>query len=599
MENGTSPRRKSSNKLDSEEVNFDEDPNLKYNLVYGVLENPPIYVSLSLAVQNILTLLAGAMGFAAVLADLVCVDVTDPLRAQLFSTTVILAGVATVAQTSLGTRLPVFQGPSISYLPPMLSISRLDNWKCPPKYQIDYINGSTVEPNTTLISKHFTTEYQHKKLMVFSGSLVCASFFEVVVAFFGIPGIFGRLVSPVTVSVTLITIGLSLLEIALKYSALAPAVAIPTAACASVFILYLNGVTLKFPPWSKKPKEIAIFRNYPLLLAVGIGWILCYIFTVSNYYPSDPNSRSFNARTDTKLDLIQRTPWFSFPYPGQYGPPKFEIAIFLGFLLSTINSIIESMGDYYAASRLCAVPPPPRHAINRGLFSEGLAGVLAGFMGASHATTSYSTHIALIGITRVASRIVLNIAGVMVIIMAILGKVAASLATIPDPVVGAINFTGLTMMLSVGITNLQKTALNARNTLIIGSSLGLSWVSSSWLYTYPDDINTGNFELDQILKIILGTQTFVGTLTAILLDNTIPGTLTERGMHHLLPETENTEKPTYHTGEIVYEFPSIQNFLNKHQSIFGKLAILPPKKVIEVDEETEKLKDEIDQTDLV
>lgn len=59
------------------------------------------------------------------------------------------------------------------------------------------------------------------------------------------------------------------------------------------------------------------------------------------------------------------------------------------------------MGDYYAASKLCAVPPPPRHAINRGLFSEGLAGVLAGFMGASHATTSYSTHIALIGITRV------------------------------------------------------------------------------------------------------------------------------------------------------------------------------------------------------
>lgn len=75
--------------------------------------------------------------------------------------------------------------------------------------------------------------------------------------------------------------------------------------------------------------------------------------------------------------------------------------------------------------------------------------------------------------------------------MAILGKVAASLATIPDPVVGAINFTGLTMMLAIGLTNLQKTTLNARNTLVIGTSLGLSWVSSSWLYSYPGDINTG------------------------------------------------------------------------------------------------------------
>lgn len=70
-------------------------------------------------------------------------------------------------------------------------------------------------------------------------------------------------------------------------------------------------------------------------------------------------------------------------------------------------------------------------------------------------------------------------------------------------------------------------------------------------------------------------------------------------MQHLLPETENTEQPKYHTSEIVYEFPRIQNFINKYQSFFGKLAIIPPKKVIEVDEETEKLKDEIDLTDSV
>ncbi|GAB1597431.1 solute carrier family 23 member 1-like [Argonauta hians] len=593
MENNFSKRRKSSAKSIQEKIEFESDPKTGYNLVYGVMENPPIIVSLSLAIQNILTLLTGAMGFAAVLADLVCVDATDPLRAQLFSTTVVLSGIATVAQTSFGTRLPVFQGPSISYLPPLLSISRLDAWKCPPRYSTVYSNGTEMEGNSTALSEHFTSEVQHKKLMIFSGSLVCASFFEVVVAFLGIPGIIGRLVSPITVCVTLMTIGLSLLEVALRYSVLAPAVSLPTAVCGSVFILYLNGVVLKIPPWSKTPKEVAIFRNYPLLLAVGIGWGLSYILTILNFFPPDPNSRSFNARTDTKLELIERTPWVSLPYPGQYGPPKFQIAIFLGFLLSTINSIIESMGDYYAASKLCSVPPPPKHAINRGLFSEGIAGVIAGFMGASHATTSYSTHIALIGITKVASRVVLNIAGILVIIMGIIGKVAAALATIPDPVVGALNFIGLNMMLSIGLTNLQKTTLNTRNTLIIGTALGVGWLASDYIEKFPGDIDTGYFELDQILKIVLGTPTFIGTILAIFLDNTIPGTLSERGMQHLLPDAAPIKKAKYHTGEIVYEFPSIQNFFNNHQSIFGKLPIFPPKKSDEEEEETENLNDEM------
>lgn len=69
--------------------------------------------------------------------------------------------------------------------------------------------------------------------------------------------------------------------------------------------------------------------------------------------------------------------------------------------MATFTSIIESIGDYFAAAQLCNIPRPPHHAVSRGILVEGIAGILSGFMGASHATTSYSGHVALIGITKV------------------------------------------------------------------------------------------------------------------------------------------------------------------------------------------------------
>ena len=70
-------------------------------------------------------------------------------------------------------------------------------------------------------------------------------------------------------------------------------------------------------------------------------------------------------------------------------------------LAATISSIIESVGDYYATARICALPPPPKHTINRGIAIEGMAGVLSGLFGVCHGTTSYSGVIGFIGVTGV------------------------------------------------------------------------------------------------------------------------------------------------------------------------------------------------------
>ena len=80
--------------------------------------------------------------------------------------------------------------------------------------------------------------------------------------------------------------------------------------------------------------------------------------------------------------------------------PSFNLAAFLGFSAAVLSSVIESVGDYLAAARSCEVPPPPQHAVSRGIFLEGIGSVLSGAYGAGHATATYSGNIALLSLCR-------------------------------------------------------------------------------------------------------------------------------------------------------------------------------------------------------
>lgn len=88
-------------------------------------------------------------------------------------------------------------------------------------------------------------------------------------------------------------------------------------------------------------------------------------------------------------------------FTGQFGPPGFHTGALVTFLLSTVSSIIDSVGDYYACAKVCYAPPPPKHAINRGIAVEGMMSLIGGSAGTAHATSTFGGNIGAIGITRV------------------------------------------------------------------------------------------------------------------------------------------------------------------------------------------------------
>lgn len=81
--------------------------------------------------------------------------------------------------------------------------------------------------------------------------------------------------------------------------------------------------------------------------------------------------------------------------------PTVSLAGAVGILAGVISSMIESVGDYHACARLSGAPPPPKHAINRGIGMEGLGCLLAGAWGTGNGTTSYSENVGALGITKV------------------------------------------------------------------------------------------------------------------------------------------------------------------------------------------------------
>ena len=111
--------------------------------------------------------------------------------------------------------------------------------------------------------------------------------------------------------------------------------------------------------------------------------------------------------------------------------------------------------------------------------------------------------------------------------------------TIPSPIVGGIFCVMFGMIASVGLSNLQFVDLNStRNLFVLGFSIFFSLVLPQWIKKQREMKTelglelelTSVRELDQIIIVLLETSMFVGGFLGFFLDNTIPGTLEERGI---------------------------------------------------------------------
>ncbi|CAL8376008.1 unnamed protein product [Arctogadus glacialis] len=527
---GTPPQRVELEEEEEVQEEQEEEVGKGQELVYSLNDRPPWYLCILLGFQHYILAFGGIIAVPLILAEPLCIGDNNSAKSDLISTIFFVSGLCTLLQTSIGTRLPILQGGTFSLITPTLAILALPKWQCPVAGTPTMDLGNTTTPLAT----EDPDQLWMTRLREIQGAILVSSLLQVVLGLTGLVGLVLRFIGPLAIAPTINLIGLSLFIEAGKKCGSHWGIAALTVGLIILFSQYLSKVNV--PMITYKDKKWTIFQ-YPLfklfsaLFGMCGGWLVCYLLTVFEVLPSKPDQYGYSARTDINLDAVSSAPWFRVPYPGQWGVPTVSVSSVLGMTAGVLASTMESIGDYYACARLSGAPPPPTHAINRGIAVEGLGCILAGLWGTGNGTTSYSQNIAALGITKVGSRLVLQTTGILMILLGIFGKFGAVFITIPEPVIGGMFLVMFGMIAAVGISNLQYVDLNSsRNLLILGFSTFSGLVLPTWFNSNPGVIDTGVKELDQVILVLFTTHMFIGGFLGFVLDNTIPGSEKERGI---------------------------------------------------------------------
>ncbi|XP_072034956.1 solute carrier family 23 member 1-like [Amphiura filiformis] len=495
----------------------------KRQVVYGLEDVPPWYATILFGFQQFLASFGGIVSVSIIVGIKMCMSYDTVLMGRLMCSGFMVCGIGTLLQSTFGCRLAIIQGQGAFFVA-VFAILDLKG-PCP----------AVVRGNSTNEEMDIADNEWRSRVLELSGAILVASTVQIIIGATGCIGLLLRFVGPLTITPAVTLLGLAIVPLGVDLSGGHWGIAGMTAALVILFSQYLAPFDIPIPAYNSSKRfyigKAPIFKLFPIVIAILTTWIFSAILTAANVFPDDPSEPGYSARTDINVDALHSTPWLLFPYPGQWGTPTVSAGAVFGIIAGVLCSILESVGDYYACARISSAPKPPHHAINRGILMEGIACICAGAWGTGIGVTSYSECVGNIGLTRVGSRIIAQVAAVVMLFFAVFAKVGALFATMPHPIIGGSLLVGASMVLAIGLSNLQFVNLNStRNLLVAGFSLSCGFGIPLWLRGHPEAIQTSSANVDSIMTILLTTDVFVGALVGFILDNTIPGTMEERGM---------------------------------------------------------------------
>jgi xanthine/uracil permease len=211
----------------------------------------------------------------------------------------------------------------------------------------------------------------------------------------------------------------------------------------------------------------------------------------------------------TDFSSVSDADWLVFP---EFMPFGFELsfgAIALVFGAYFIN-MFESIGLYKVFAVDVAGEELTENRVAGGLVCEGLGGTVGGLFGGLGGIT-YSQNMGSIAITRIGTRFQVTAAGVILVLMAFVGKFEAAVASLPGPVVGGLLFATVALLLMQGVISLGEVPRTGLNLYAVGGGLMLG---GAW-FGMPDGALD---DLPQSLAPFLGSPLIVGLgLTVLVL----------------------------------------------------------------------------------
>ena len=423
-------------------------------LLYPVDSKPPFGLTLLLAAQHLLAALGGIIAVPLVLGNVLQLPTPDTI--VLVNAALLVSGIVTIIQCQgigpIGLRLPSVMGTSFTFVAAALAIGFSE-------YGVAGILGSSLVGSLVMIIGSFFMPYVRK------------------------------LFPPVVTGVVVMMIGLSLIPVAVDWFAGGqkgdPNYADPANLAMATFVLVL---VVALVQWGK-----GIFSAAAIVIGILVGYVVALALGWINF------------------DNVKNAEIFAVPQPLHFGL-AFPISGIIGMSIAYLVTIVESSGNFLALGNATQTEITGKH-LRGGVLCDGLGSALAAVMSTTP-FSSFSQNIGVISLTGVASRYVVTIMGVLLVLAGVFPVFGALIVSIPMPVLGGAGLMMFAMIIAAGIQMLDKVERSKRNGLIIAISIGCGLAVT----TRPELLD----KLPSFFKEIFGSGITVGSLLALILNLVLP-----------------------------------------------------------------------------
>jgi len=405
-------------------------------------------------IQHVLVMFTAMVGGPLIVARLL--NLPDETRIAMVSGTMIGCGVATMVSSLgvsfIGPRLPIVMGVFYIFIGPIVAIAK---------------DVSLAAAMTALMI----------------GGLVQFAWSPLI-------GKMHRFFPPIVTGTTILLIGTGLMKIGINVAtglntpAFGQPLTIGLAALMIVLILVISRFTTGF------------VRALSLFLTMVIGYLVAAAFGLIS------------------VASVQKASWIEAPSLFPYGKPEWPgILGVVTVVICFFATAVETTGHTLAVSRICGVPAEGWR-IRGAVANDGIGSTISALFGGM-ALTSYSQNIGVISLTGVGSRFVVAFGGAFLILMAMVPKVGAIIALMPNAVLGGVLLFMFGMVASVGVDIIGRNLSSRRDALILAASLAVGL----GIQAAPP----GAFDaIPQAFRILVTDGIVMGILLAMFLNIILP-----------------------------------------------------------------------------
>ncbi|MFF1692236.1 uracil-xanthine permease family protein [Streptomyces sp. NPDC058257] len=163
------------------------------------------------------------------------------------------------------------------------------------------------------------------------------------------------------------------------------------------------------------------------------------------------------------------------PDPTAFGAPTFVVPAIAAMLVVQLVNMVESIGDTLAVGQIVERGDDAPTVV-RALRADGAATAASGAL-ASFPIVTFGQSVGLVSVTRVRSRHVVALSGLLMVVLAFVPVLGAAVASVPGPVIGGVSLVMFGMVGAVGLRILARTDLtDSRNLLTAALAFGLGMI---------------------------------------------------------------------------------------------------------------------------